>query len=391
MTPSSEVSPDKTAASGRVPPLSIEQEELRGISRTVAEIHWLLLILVLLYVIFGNADKFAEAAVLSASFFFAAFVMFFRYANVYKRESRWKVALETWAMIGYITWVCFYTGGLASPLLNTYLLPVITSALTLGKFTTLVEVGLIAACQVYLGGTFSAEKLLSLAFLGSFAAQIAPVILVAYIVTMFSADIRFGLSKAKLLAETDELTGLLNMRGFSIAANRLFGQALRYNRAASVLMIDSDNLKMVNDTYGHEAGNRLLRMITRLVQAELRYTDVLARYGGDEFIVLLPETPVKGAAEVAGRIRDAIAGAPLELGGAQVKCTVSIGIAGHPADGNTLDAVAARADRAMYQAKQAGRNRVLMFSAAQEESAAAPGTAGNRRGAAAGASAADPT
>lgn len=342
---------------------SFEQEEMRGISRTVAEIHWLLLILVLLYVIFGDGDKEAEAAVISASFFYGAFVMSFRYANFYKRESRWKVALETWGMIGFITWVCYFTGGLASPLLNTYLLPVITSALTLGKITTLIEVALIAACHVFLGGSFAAEKLLSLAFLGGFAAQIAPVLLVAYIVTMFSADIRYGLSKAKLLSETDELTGLLNMRGFSIVANRLFGQALRYSRSASVLMIDSDNLKVVNDTHGHEAGNQLLRQLTRLVLAELRYTDVLARYGGDEFIVLLPETPPKGALEVAGRIRDAVASAPLELDGKRVSCTVSIGIAGHPADGNTLDAVAARADRAMYQAKQAGRNRVVQFEA----------------------------
>lgn len=359
--------PDANAAGGRSPPLSIEQEELRGISRTVAEIHWLLLILVLLYVIFGEADKLSEAAVLSASFFYAAFVMFFRYANVYKRESRWKVAMETWAMIGFITWVCLFTGGLASPLLNTYLLPVITSALTLGKITTLVEVALIAACQIYLGGSFSVDMLLSLAFLGGFAAQIAPVILVAYIVTMFSADIRYGLSKAKLLSETDELTGLLNMRGFSIAANRLFGQALRYNRAASVLMIDSDNLKTINDGHGHDAGNRLLRQITRLVQAELRYTDVLARYGGDEFIVLLPETPPKGAMEVAVRIRDAIASVPLDLDGASVKCSVSIGVASHPADGKTLDALVVRADQAMYQAKKAGRNQVMQFDAAPAE------------------------
>jgi len=189
------------------------------------------------------------------------------------------------------------------------------------------------------------------------------VLLVAYIVTMFSADIRYGLSRAKLLSETDELTGLLNMRGFSIAANRLFGQALRYNRAATVLMIDSDNLKSVNDTHGHEAGNRLLRQIARLAQAELRYTDVLARYGGDEFIVLLPETPAKGALEVAGRICDAVASMPLDGGGKQVVCTVSIGLAWHPADGSSLDAVAARADRAMYQAKQAGRNRVVQFGA----------------------------
>ena len=343
---------------------SIEQEELRGIARTVAEIHWLLVILVLLFVIFGASDKEAEAAVLAALFFYVAVIMAFRYANFYKGESRWKVAIETWAMIAFITWVLWFTGGLASPLLNTYMLPVITSALTLGKVTTLIQVALIAACQVFLGGSFSMDNLLSMGFLGGFAAQIAPVLLVAYIVTMFSADIRYGLSRAKLLSETDELTGLLNMRGFSIAANRLFGQALRYNRAASVLMIDSDNLKAVNDNYGHEAGNRMLRQLTRLIQAELRYTDVLARYGGDEFIVLLPETPTNGAAEVAERIRDAVMGAPLEVDGKRVVCSVSIGAAGHPADGNTLDAVAARADRAMYQAKQQGRNRVVQFQLA---------------------------
>jgi len=218
---------------------------------------------------------------------------------------------------------------------------------------------------VFIGGSFSMTKLLSLSFLGGFAAQIAPVILVAYIVTMFSADIRYGLGKAKMLSETDDLTGLPNMRGFSIAANRLFGQALRYNRAASVLMIDSDNLKSVNDSHGHEAGNRMLRQLTRLAQAELRYTDVLARYGGDEFIVLLPETPVTGALEVAERIRDAVASMPLELDGKRIACTVSIGLAAHPEDGSTLDAVVARADRAMYQAKQAGRNRVLRFDAAR--------------------------
>jgi len=352
-----------TQPGGRSGLPSIEQVELRGISRTVAEIHWLLLILVLLYVIFGGPDKESEAAILAASFFYAAFVMAFRYASFYRRETRWKVAFETWAMIAFITWVCLYTGGPVSPLLNTYLLPVITAALTLGKMTTLGEVALIAACEVYVGGAFSMERVLTLAYLGGFAAQIAPVLLVAYIVTMFSADIRYGLTRAKLLSETDELTGLLNMRGFSIAANRLFGQALRYRRAASVLMIDSDNLKEVNDAHGHEAGNRLLRLVTRLVQAELRYTDVLARYGGDEFVVLLPETPGRGALEVAHRIRDAVAGAPLDLDGARVRSSVSIGVASYPADGSSLDALVARADRAMYRAKKEGRNRVAQFSA----------------------------
>jgi len=176
---------------------------------------------------------------------------------------------------------------------------------------------------------------------------------------MFSADIRYGLNKAKLLSETDELTGLYNMRGFAIVADRSFGQALRYERPATVLMIDSDNLKSVNDTLGHEAGNELLRQLARCIQGELRYTDVSARYGGDEFIVLLPETPLKGALDVAERIRRTVAGTPLELSGRRMESTVSIGVAGFPADGRNLDTIVAQADRAMYQAKQKGKNSIF--------------------------------
>src|SRR6266446_55186 len=172
--------------------VSIEQEELRGISRTVAEIHWLLLILILLYLIFGGVAKESEPAISSSLFFYAALVMAFRYANFFRTESRWKIAVETWAMIAVITWALWFTGGLRSPLLNAYLLVVITSALTLGKLTTLVEVALIAACYVFLAGA-SYVELASLAFVGALAAQFAPVVLVAYITTMFSADIRYAL------------------------------------------------------------------------------------------------------------------------------------------------------------------------------------------------------
>ncbi len=343
--------------------ISIEQEELRGISRTVAEIHWLLLILVLLYLIFGGdrSDPEADAAVAAGLFFYAALVMGFRYANFSKRETRWKIAIETLGMVAFITWVLWYTERLASPLLNAYLLPVITSALTLGKLATLANVALVAACYIFIGSA-AIEEVATLRFAAGFAAQLAPVLLVAYITTMFSADIRYGLQHAKLLSETDELTGLFNTRGFVIAANRLFGQAQRYGRAASVLMIDSDNLKQVNDDHGHDAGNRMLRQVANAIQAELRATDVPARYGGDEFIVLLPETPPKGALEVAERIRAAIGTRPLAIDGHQVKSTVSVGLACFPEDGRTLDALAARADRALYQAKQEGRDRVIRYT-----------------------------
>ena len=340
----------------------IEQEELRGISRTVAEIHWLLLILVLLYLVFGGErqDKEADAAVSAALFFYAALVMSFRYANFYKHESRWKISIETLGMVAFVTWVLAFTEGLMSPLLNAYLLPVITAALTLGKLATLGIVGLVAACYIYLAGDVPGE-ILTLRFAGAFAAQLAPVLLVAYITTMFSADIRYGLQRAKLLSETDDLTGLFNTRGFAIAANRLFAQAMRYDRGASVLMIDSDRLKNVNDSAGHDAGNRLLRQLAHAIQAELRFTDVPARYGGDEFIVLLPETPAKGALEVAERIRRAVAETPLEIEGRRVAHTISVGVACFPEDGRTLDALASRADRALYQAKEQGRNCVVKY------------------------------
>ena len=340
--------------------LSIEQEELRGISRTVAEIEWLLLILVLLFLVFANPDPEQKTPMAAALFFDAAFVLVFHYANFYQRESRWKIAFETWIMLAFITWTVWFTGKLASPLLNTYLLVVITAALTLGKVTTLAEMALIAACFIFLGDDPDAEYV-SMRYIGWLAAQLAPMLLVAYVTTMFSADIRYGLNKAKLLSETDELTGLYNRRGFAIIVDRLFAQAVRYNRPASVLMMDLDRFKGLNDSYGHEAGDRMLKLVAKCIVTELRHTDILARYGGDEFIALLPETPLQSALEVAGRIRQAVAGTALEHEARSLVMSLSIGVACFPDHGRSMDAVMARADRAMYVAKREGRDGVVQF------------------------------
>lgn len=347
--------------SGKIEGLSVEQEELRGISRTVAEIEWLLLILVLLYLVFADPEPEEKAAMSAGLFFYAAFVLCFHYANFYRVHSRWKIALETWTMIAFITWAIWFTGRLSSPLINCYLLVVITSALTLGKATTLAEVALIAACFVLLGGYDSFADILTLRYIGSVAAQLTPMLLVAYVTTMFSADIRFGLNRARLLSETDELTGLYNRRGFAIVIDRLFAQAVRYNRPASVMMVDVDRFKLLNDDFGHEAGDRMLRIVAKCIETELRHTDVLARHGGDEFVALLPETPVDNAVEVADRIRAAVAGTPLNHEGRSVSTSVSIGLASYPEHGRSIDAILARADRAMYLAKQNGRDGVVKF------------------------------
>lgn len=342
---------------------ALSADELRGFARTVAEIEWLLVILVMLYQVAIAPSEESVAALSLAIFFFAAFVLAFHYANFYRKESYWKIAIETWAMILFITWVLAYTGGAASPLSDLYILVVVVSALTLGKVATLLEMVLIAACFVWLGYPQQQEELLSLTYGTKLLAQIAPMLLVAYITTMLSADLRNAYGHMKALSETDELTGVLNMRAFTLVAERVHVQSERYARPYSVLMIDSDSLKTINDSYGHEAGNRLLKLTITRIQEQLRQTDIVARYGGDEFVVLLPETPCSSAVSVAERIRRGIESSELPTRERAVPVTVSIGVACYPTHGADFESIVDKADQSMYGSKSGGRNRVTVVSA----------------------------
>jgi len=342
--------------------LAIEQDEIKGFSRTITEIEWLLLILVLIYLVAGGPTGESRAAIAMALCFFGAFILSLHYVSFYRQESLVKLAIETWVMIIFITWVVHYAGRISSPLLNLYLLPIIASALILGKLMTFIEMVGIAVCFMFLHYDQHTRNLLSLPFWGELLALLAPVILVAYITTMLSADIRFAVDKIKRVSDTDELTGLYNMRAFTMVLSRNFKQAMRYSHKLSIVMLDCDNLKQVNDTHGHESGNRLLQHVARTIRSELRGSDVLARYGGDEFIALLPETDASGAREMGERIRRSIEMSRLDVHGTDVISTVSIGIASFPDDGGSLEMIMEKADKAMYYAKERGRNRVVMAS-----------------------------
>jgi diguanylate cyclase (GGDEF)-like protein len=348
---------------GEIEAPGFEAEELRGFSRTIAEIEWLLVILVLLYQIVQGRDDDNAGLVYLGIMIYAGFVIGFRYFNIYRNESRWKIAIETWAMLGFITWVLYHSGRLESPLVNLYLLTIVTSALTLGKLITMLEMALVVACYVFLGYSTTGNSLFWLYNAGDFMSQLAPMLLVAYITTMLSADIRSALSRIKIISETDELTGIYNLRAFTSIANRTHKQAQRYRQPYAIVMIDSDNLKAVNDTYGHEGGNRLLKLTVACVQQSLRDTDVFARFGGDEFIAILPQTKLEGAHEVAERIRKTIATTPLATQGKQVTTTVSVGLACYPEQGEELAVIMNRADQALYTSKKSGRNRTTVSGA----------------------------
>ncbi len=337
-------------------------DELRGFARTVAEIEWLLLALVLFHQVTHGGDEESSAALYMAVYLYAAFVMGFHYYHFYRQKKHWHLAMETWVMIVFITWVLVYTGRLESPLANLYVLVIITSALTMGKLITLLELGLIAACYFFLGHPGGMEEIVSVSYASTLGSQLAPLLLVGYITTMLSADTRSGISRVKLLSETDELTGIYNMRAFRGILERALQTSLRYGHALSILMVDCDNLKAVNDTMGHEAGNRLLRQMVKAIQDQLRGTDVLARFGGDEFVVLLPETSGKNSVDVAERIRRAVESMPSFVREAQSATTASIGIACFPEHGNDIESVMEKADQAMYLSKNNGKNRVTVYS-----------------------------
>lgn len=185
----------------------------------------------------------------------------------------------------------------------------------------------------------------------------------ARLVAAFADQVAVAMENARLfeevqqLAMVDPLTGLFNRRHFFTVARREFERARRYGRFLSVLMLDIDHFKQVNDTYGHAAGDHVLRVIAQRCQRSLRDIDVVGRYGGEEFVVLLPETDLASAQLVAEKLHRGIAAA-IHTEKAAITITVSLGAGALDEGCANLEVLLERADQALYAAKQAGRNCV---------------------------------
>ena len=158
------------------------------------------------------------------------------------------------------------------------------------------------------------------------------------------------------LAATDPLTGLPNRRFFEEVANAELHQVQRFGKRASLMMIDIDRFKSINDTHGHAAGDDVLRAVASLSKDVVRGDDLFFRFGGEEFVCLMRETDVRGAIATAERLRIAIENLQLTSGSASVRLTASFGVARINADDHSIDSVLVRADKALYRAKSEGRN-----------------------------------
>ena len=164
--------------------------------------------------------------------------------------------------------------------------------------------------------------------------------------------------EAQHLATRDSLTGLFNRRYFFEMAAREYERARRYDRPISAILLDLDNLKQINDTCGHQTGDLALQKVAQLCIFNLRRPDLIGRYGGDEYVMLLPETPLANALSVAERLRTEIKRTPLEVEGQRIALSVSIGVATLRSDTRSLETLIDQADQAQYESKHSGKDQV---------------------------------
>jgi diguanylate cyclase (GGDEF)-like protein len=286
---------------------------------------------------------------------------------------RWRLPLEAAAAIVFLTMLLVLTGGLGSPFFFGYILLLAAasvSALGLGSLILTLGTGL-----AYLIGVLLPFNPLptTTADYGRIAFNLVALGLVAYVSAIVGREQRHAREEALRLSQFDSLTGLHSRDYFLAEIEQEILRASRSGRPFAMLMFDLDGLKAANDRFGHASGDALLRAVAETLRGDIRATDVAARYGGDEFVLLLPETDLDGAMLVADKVRIDIGRLALPHDGQVIRTSASIGLVTFPDDGRTSTELMRRADLAMYEAKRRGRDQVVRF--AREIKQVGPGVA----------------
>ena len=270
-----------------------------------------------------------------------------------------KFVVEGSVAITVATLLVALTGGVDSPFFFVYPLIVggaalvVTPTITLGLALT-AALGYLLA--VILGSPPSAVTMpITIATVGI---NLTAMILLAYVALVIAREQRSSRDAAIRLSTIDPLTTLFNRGFFFAALEREIARSARSGRGFCLLMMDLDELKTINDRLGHFHGDRVLSAVGQVVSDGVRRIDTAARYGGDEFVVLLPETDPTGAFVLAEKIRIGVTDLDLELSDDTIKPSLSVGVVSYPEDGSTADELMISADRAMYASKRAGKNRV---------------------------------
>ena len=351
---------DLTAIGGRgaPQPAVAAGRDQRGADSTLRVAWWLTVTIVLLGV--GLSGSFAADQrpifLLGAAAVATVVVLH----EVFGRADRGRLlrAFEVVAAVALIGGLLVLTGFASSPFVMLFAITAVVAALAHGPQAGLAAAGLATAA---FGGvlvldprlqTYGPEDALRLSI------GLGATWLLAFIAIAYAGHQRRAVAHALALSRTDPLTSLMNRSQLFVTLEQEVSRTRRSDRGFCMLMIDVDGLKVINDTAGHMRGDDVLRALGAVIRSSIRTVDSAYRYGGDEFVVLLPETEIVGAFVVAEKIRAGAEEVGLALSASESLTSVSIGLVSHPEDGMSAEELMTAADRAMYQAKKLGKNQI---------------------------------
>ena len=268
-----------------------------------------------------------------------------------------KFVIEGSVAITFATLLVLLTGAEDSPFFFTFPLIVGGAALVVSPRITFALAAI--ASLGYIFATAIPPGPVDAVTVAKVGINLTALVLLAYVATVIAREQRHARDAAVRLSTVDPLTGLFNRTFFFAAVDREIARSLRSNRGFCLLMMDLDELKSINDRYGHYFGDQVLRGVGEVIRLGVRKIDTAARYGGDEFVVLLPETDPTGAWVLAEKVRIGVTELDVRVAGTGVPASISVGVVSFPDDGSTADALMISADQAMYASKRGGKNRVM--------------------------------
>ena len=267
-----------------------------------------------------------------------------------------KFGIEGAVALSVATLLVVMTGRQASPFFLAFPLIVGGAALVVSARAT-VLLAILASAGYVLAIVVGPGTDLGAATVSTVSVNIVSLVLLAYVAMVIARMQRRSRDAAIRMSTIDAMTGLYNRPYLFSAIEQEISRSTRTGRGFCLLMMDLDELKTINDRYGHFIGDRALRSVADVIKFGVRKIDVPARYGGDEFVVLLPETDPTGGYVLGEKIRQGVA--ELVVPGTEVRTSMSVGMVSYPDDGRTADELMISADRAMYASKRLGKNRVM--------------------------------
>jgi diguanylate cyclase (GGDEF)-like protein len=349
-------------------PSMVTSGSARQVARVVA---FLFLASVAMVVAITRAWPESEAAIFALIATGVLLVVLFMDMLPQDALGRWRHPTESLGAIVLLGLLMALTGGIGSPFVVGFYLVVAGTALSAEGMAPLA-IALVAALTVAgVGVVTSGLGSIDAAGLAWIGVNAIGLVLVADLSAAAARAQRMARDEALRASRFDALTGLFNRAFFATAIEQEIRRSERMDRAFALLMLDLDDLKPVNDTFGHQWGDRLIRSVADVIRQTIRFTDSAARYGGDEFVVLLPETDAAGAYVVAETLRRDIAALTLRASDRNVRSSVSVGMVTYPQDGTTIEQLVAAADVAMYESKRRGKNQIVGYRTRTERVATA--------------------